>query len=58
MYDDLGDNVMDVEVWHSIAKYFFKLERLIVQTYDTISTGMTEEMMTIIAKNQPQLKRL
>jgi hypothetical protein len=53
MYDDLGENIMDIEVWHSVAKYFVKLERLIVQTYDTISTGMTEEIVIIIAKNQP-----
>jgi hypothetical protein len=51
---------MDVEVGQSIGK-FIKLETLWACIYTTINidnTGMTEEMVIVMAKRLPQLRTL
>jgi hypothetical protein len=50
---------MDVEVGYSIGKYLIKLKKLkacIYNTINVVNTGLTEEMVTMIAKRLPQLK--
>jgi hypothetical protein len=56
--DDWGNNITDIEVGHSIAKYLTKLETLCARIFATTNAdyaNIIEEMTIMIAKRLPRL---